>query len=59
MFNTHTQASYFGVNLNSFIVTFETRFMQLKMIRQFIERKTRTASPDDLIVLVGDMNANG
>lgn len=29
------------------------------MARKFIERKTKDAHPDDLIVLAGDFNVNG
>lgn len=33
--------------------------MQLDIIRKFIEKKTANAKSDDMILLVGDMNANG
>lgn len=33
--------------------------MQIEIIRKFIEKKTAKASTDDMILLVGDMNANG
>ena len=31
----------------------------MKEAREFIEKKTKDASPNDLIVFAGDMNANG
>jgi len=59
VFNTHTQASYYGVDLNNFLATFETRYYQLKCARKYIEEKTRDVGDNDLIIFAGDFNANG
>ena len=39
--------------------TLKTRKDQFRTIRHFIEQKTENASPNDLIVLCGDLNVNG
>jgi len=59
LFNTHTQASYYGTNLENFVSTFETRYEQLRLARKFIEEKTANAHENDLIIFAGDFNANG
>lgn len=59
LFQTHTQASYFGTSVEDFKVTFECRLEQLKIIRSFIEEKTKFAGPKELIIMCGDINVNG
>lgn len=59
LFNTHTQASYYGNSLDDFVATFETRYEQLRQARQYIEKKTANAGENDLIMFVGDFNCNG
>eukprot|EP00347_Sterkiella_histriomuscorum_P019255 403342346 len=59
IFQTHTQASYFGTSVEEFNITFECRLEQLRIIRMFIEEKTRNATSDELIILCGDINVNG
>eukprot|EP00347_Sterkiella_histriomuscorum_P022181 403331390 len=59
VFNTHTQASYYGTDLANFLASFEVRYMQLRCARKFVEQKTQNAHENDLILFVGDFNANG
>lgn len=59
LFQTHTQASYFGTSVEDFKITFECRQDQLKTIRQFVEEKTDNAKWNELIIICGDLNVNG
>jgi len=41
------------------VATFETRYEQLRLARQYIQKKTAKAGESDLIMFVGDFNCNG
>jgi endonuclease/exonuclease/phosphatase family metal-dependent hydrolase len=72
LFNTHTQATYFGVHVDDFVrfilwihdsplkvVTYETRMDQIRDARKYMEAKLKDAGPSDLILFAGDFNVNG
>ena len=58
LFNTHTQASYFDSDLETFAKTFETRARQLEHLRAYIAWKTADAR-EGLIIVAGDFNVPG
>ncbi len=37
----------------------ETRFLQIKSARRYIEKKTAKCGEHDLVIFAGDFNANG
>ena len=37
----------------------ETRFLQIKSARRYIEKKTAKCGEHDLVMFAGDFNANG
>jgi hypothetical protein len=59
LFNTHTQATYFEDDVRNFKDTIETRQVQMKLLRHFLEEKTRDAKDNESIIICGDMNVNG
>ena len=59
LFQTHTQATYLDTGVEDFRATLDARIDQLRTIRKFIELKTRNATPNQLIIMAGDMNVNG
>jgi hypothetical protein len=41
------------------VATLETRFLQIKSARRYIEKKTAKCGENDLVIFAGDFNANG
>ena len=59
VFTTHTQATYFGKEIRDFTESVDTRRVQIRTIRRFIEEKTRNAKENEMILMCGDLNVNG
>ena len=59
VFTTHTQASYIYPKKEDELPSFVVRLNQLSVIKEFMELQlVQTNSPNDLSLLLGDLNVN-
>lgn len=56
IYNTHTQASYFGSTLELFCESYYCRYKQILEMKKFIERMPK--EPLDTLIACGDFNQN-